>query len=214
MGKPFIDRTDIRYGRLTAKRFLGKPIGRTKPVWECVCDCGNITQVTASNLTTGHTTSCGCFFTEVTEKIHRQYEKEHASEYKIWRSVKQRTGHKPGKNHKWYSHIEMCPPWRNSFKVFLQDMGKRPSPTHSIERLDTAKGYEPGNCIWATPKEQANNRSSNVHIEHDQQVMTIAQWADSTALKQVTISARFRWGWCPCDAVTLPLNTRISNVTK
>lgn len=214
MGKPFIDRTGLRYGRLFVKSFLGKPAGKTKATWECVCDCGKTTTVTSSNLATGHTTSCGCFFKETTAKVHRFYDEEFSSEYKVWRAIKQRTGVNPGKNHKWYSQIEMAPTWKESFNVFLNDVGKRPSPKHSIERIDSLKGYEPGNCIWATAKEQANNRRSNVHIEHDSKRLTVAQWAEETSIKQATISARLRRGWHPSDAVTLPLNTRKNDVSK
>lgn len=214
MGKPFIDRTGTRFGRLIAKRFLGKPIGKTKPAWECECDCGNIVIVTSSNLATGHTTSCGCYHSEVTAAVKRQYAKEDAAEYQIWRNVKQRTGTKAGKNSRWYSGVEMCVSWRNSFDTFLKDMGKRPSTFHSIERLDTSKGYFPENCIWATPKEQANNRRTNVVIECSDEKHTISGWAERTSLKQATISARLRRGWRPAQAVSLPLNTRINNVAE
>ena len=204
MGKAFIDRTGHKYGLLTVTSFAGKPDGKTKSTWACLCDCGNAVQVTGSNLATGHTESCGCLL--IKEMYERRvYPKEVAEEYAIWRGIRQRTGAAPGKNAKWYSSVSMCPTWRQSFDAFLQDMGKRPSKLHSIERKDSLKGYEPGNCIWATAQEQANNRSTNHLLTFNGESMTLSQWSSRTGIKEHTIGARInRYGWTVEAALSTP----------
>jgi len=207
MGKPFIDRTGNKSGRLTVLRFLGKQPGKQKPYWECLCDCGNIVSVTGSNLATGHTNSCGCLFTETME-ARRIYEKGHAPEYAIWRGIKSRVGQLTGKNAKWYSHIGMAPEWSESFHAFFEDMGPRPTTEHSIERKNNSEGYFPHNCVWATPQDQANNRSTNRLLTHLNETMTAAQWARKLNIPGSTIRARIdKYGWSIEDALTYPPNT-------
>lgn len=213
MGKPFIDRTGFTYGNLTAQEYVGIPEGKTKPAWKCSCVCGSEVIVTSSNLSTGHTTSCGCTHKEIMRQ-RRIYPLELEAEYKIWRGIKQRTSKKAGKNTAWYSGIALSEEWENSFEQFFADLGPRPSPKHSIERLDVTKGYYKENCVWATAKTQANNRTSNVVLTLGDQTLTIAQWAAIVPLSQSTIAARIRRGWSDEDALTLPLNTRKSNGTE
>lgn len=81
--------------------------------------------------------------------------------------------------------ISVCDSWRSSFLNFYQDMGEKPSKNHSLDRIDNNGNYEPGNCRWATKVEQANNKSSNVLITHQDKTMSIAQWS-----REIGIPAR------------------------
>jgi hypothetical protein len=74
--------------------------------------------------------------------------------------------------------IRVCDRWRYSFENFLTDMGRRPTPNHSIDRFPDKKGnYEPSNCRWATRAEQNRNLNRNVWIEHDGKKMILEDWA-------------------------------------
>jgi hypothetical protein len=102
--------------------------------------------------------------------------------------------------------IVVCERWR-IFETFLADMGKRPSPRHTLDRIDGTKGYEPGNCRWATPQQQQLNLKNNVRIEFDGKSLTAGQWSRIVGLDEKTITSRYRQlGWTAEDALTLPLH--------
>ncbi len=99
--------------------------------------------------------------------------------------------------------IGVCDRWRD-FTLFLADMGERPSRAHSIDRVDGTRGYEPGNCRWATATEQANNRWNNRRITFRGETLTVAEWSRRTGLAQHLIGMRVRHGWPAELALTRP----------
>lgn len=131
--------------------------------WECRCECGSIRHLKASVLIRGNTKSCGCqksSMVATARTIHGQSPRgNQTSEYRIWRGIKSRCFNPKYFAYKWYGArgITMCERWANSFPAFYEDMGPRPKKL-SIDRINNDGNYEPGNCRWATSKEQAQNQ--------------------------------------------------------
>lgn len=123
------------------------------------CQCGNETSVLGSNLRKGSTVSCGCYVKELTSNRSKKHGMRGTPEYFAWSAMIRRC-HSPGaaafKNYGGRG-IFVCTEWRNSFSQFYSDVGPRPSPEHSLDRINVNKGYYPANCRWTTPNVQARN---------------------------------------------------------
>lgn len=100
--------------------------------------------------------------------------------------------------------ITVCERW-HSFQHFVEDMGERP-PGHSIERLDNNRGYEPDNCVWATPKEQSRNQITNRRLTLGDRCLTLTEWAECLGTSTTTIARRIDdYGWSEERALSTPV---------
>lgn len=101
--------------------------------------------------------------------------------------------------------ITVCPKWIASTDAFIRDVGLRPSPKHTLDRVDNDRGYEPGNVRWATRKTQQNNRRANFTVKHGDKVVTLTQLAESSGLNVYTLRNRLLHGEPPESAVSRPV---------
>jgi ribosomal protein S27E len=142
-----------RFNRLTAMRPERHP-SRRGTFWRCKCDCGNEPLVYAAHLRNGQAKGCGC----AKKGVNRTHGMSHSPEYRAWDNARSRCYREKDAKFPLYGSrgIRMCDRWRHSFENFLADMGRRPSPGHSLERKNSDGHYEPANCVWATATEQNN----------------------------------------------------------
>jgi hypothetical protein len=114
--------------------------------------------------------------------------------YRSWRAMKTWCLNKNHEHHEFYASVGMCDRWMD-FLPFLEDMGERPSPDHTLDRIDGSKGYSKENCRWATRKEQTHNRSSNVFLEWSGERLVLSEWARRIGVHKKVIMNRIKKGW-------------------
>lgn len=179
---------------------IGETVGyRVK--WICKCSCGNIKHVQQAHLIAGNSTKCRNCGTKL------EVPKRSIPEYAIWKSMRQRCNNGRGRDKIHYQDrgIKVCDRWNTSFENFLEDMGRRPEGRYSIDRIDVNGDYEPNNCRWADDKTQANNTTRNHFITHNNETLTVSQWADKIGIPYKTFRSRMDNGWDMDKIINTPI---------
>lgn len=170
-GHNFIDIAGHRFERYVVLELHSKT--RDGARWVCRCDCGEMRVVYGFSLRNGGTRSCGCRSIE-NSKTHGL---SGTPEHRAWKNMIQRCSNR--KHIMYYRYggrgIQVCDRWKD-FPSFYADMGKKPSPGHSLDRIDSDGHYCPENCRWATKHQQANNTSRNVYVTIEGRTATVSEW--------------------------------------
>jgi hypothetical protein len=159
--------------------------------WLCECACGTRKVIGHRALKSGMAASCGCLRKEVAAKrktVHGYACRGKKSRlYKVWTGMLARCQIKSASGYENYGGrgIGVCERW-HEFENFLADMGE-PASGMTIERNDNNGNYEPGNCRWATRKEQGKNKRNNRVIEHAGKSMTVTDWARHLGISLATL---------------------------
>jgi hypothetical protein len=205
-----IDRTGQRFGRLVVLRHDPEKWSRLI----CRCDCGAEVRVGRGNLTEGRTLSCGCLSREGSRARGRQRARhghtrmdtagrQASRTYSSWNAMLGRCTNPRHHAFARYGRLGVSERWR-SFEVFLADMGERP-PGTSLDRIDNERGYEPGNCRWATAQEQQRNRRGQRLLTWEGVTLCIAAWGERIKTSGRCIAERLRAGWSIERALTEPV---------
>lgn len=204
-GRPLIDLTGQRFGRLTVLRRSGStPAGNAR--WLCRCDCGIETCPSGATLRAGESMSCGCAAAEAVGNANRRHGMHNTPTYHSWRSMHKRCN---DPKRKWHhgKGITVCESWM-FFSNFLNDMGVRPLGT-TLDRWPNREGnYEPGNCRWATAKQQHRNKSNNRLVEFRSEQLCVGEWSERTGLSSAVILYRLKKGWPVERVLTAPINAK------
>lgn len=157
------------------------------------CTCGAEVSARASRVKNGYTRSCGCLSRDL--KPARRHGGHGSPTYRSWQAALRRCHNPDDKDFpRWGGKgIAVCPEWRAGFDAFLRDMGPRPTGT-TLDRIDPTQGYQPGNCRWATPLEQARNRSDLVVVDTPDGRMALVDYAARIGISKGAAHLRLKRG--------------------
>lgn len=155
-------------------------------------------------MTSGNTNSCGCLLRDAITS----HGGSDTPVYKVWHAMLERCRNPKGPEYRDYGGrgITVEPRW-NDFATFAGDMGQRPDGM-TLERFDVNGNYGPGNCRWATPLDQANNRRNNRRITIAGTTLTLAQWATRAGISKSGLRYRLDTGMSPETAISSAPNRR------
>lgn len=198
-----------KFSRWTSLEWVGRD-KYGKHLWRCSCECGEEKIVPERYLLDGQSRSCGCLFAEQLRERNDKSGTHRLTKtrlYKIWTGIKDRCCNPKSKDWGRYGGkgITVCERWNNSFLAFLDDMGARPTPKHTVDRIDPHGNYEPNNCRWATPLEQNRNRRNTPKAEKGGVLLSFSELSERLGGNRKLVTCRVRNGWSVEKAISTPL---------
>lgn len=213
--KPMKDIAGLVVGDVTALRFHHRRqhanSKATSIYWWCQCKCGKEFAALSQSLREGKTTSCGCkkgarISARVTVHGHCRSNAARIPEFGVWATMRSRCNNPNNKRYTdWGGRgITICERW-DYFPNFLEDMGLRPSPKHSIDRVDVNGNYCPENCRWATIAEQNDNRQNTIRLTHNGETMTMREWGIRLGVPAKVLRLRHYRKWPTARILETPV---------
>lgn len=153
------------------------------------------------------------------KEIRRQGSTKHgmygSTEYRAWNHMKDRCQNPSSRAFQYYGGrgITVCDKWRNSFQAFLDDVGFRPDPHFTLDRINNQGNYEPGNVRWTDKKTQGRNRRTNRHLVYRGETKTVAEWIEHLSLDEELVRSRLKYGWSVDRIFSLPAKPGIHMIT-
>lgn len=211
MPKAIIHEPGERFGAWTLIEMTPRIKGSHHVWWTCRCDCGTQRSVHGNTLRSGASKSCGCVSGEkcrIRRTTHGATSGgRRTPEFKIWIGVVERCRTPSHTSYKNYGGrgIRVSQEWSASFQTFLDDMGPKPSPKHSIERINNNGNYEKGNCCWILRSNQNANKRTTVFLTFNGETMPAGLWAKRLGMHKTTFFGRLYNGWSTERAITTPV---------
>lgn len=206
----FVNFTGKHFGLLLIVSYAGRNTSNASR-WRCRCACGGEVSKGSRYLLTAKTPNCGCLDRQLAKDRATTHGRSRTREFYIWSGMKARCTNinDDGYPHYGARGVRVCERWLRSFEAFLADMGQAPSKRHTLERIDNTGDYEPANCRWATPQEQARNRPGfNRLLTFLGQTKCLSEWAEEIGVFPKTLWMRLQAGYTVERALTQPLRVR------
>lgn len=197
-----IDVVGLKFGRLLVLGPAEHANGRRRV--QCQCDCGTVTVVEPRMLRKGRSKSCGCLQRDIMSAVSSGRTKHgltNTPEYDAWTRMKRRCYSPKDSKYRLYGGrgITVCERWLSSFEAFYEDMGDKPTPSHSLDRIDVDGNYEPSNCRWATPTVQGRNKQTHRLVWLNGKQMPLSQACETAGVNYRAALYRLNRGthWMP-----------------
>jgi hypothetical protein len=163
--------------------------------WLCKCLCGNVSEYLATRIRNNRVSQCRQCATKVSAEKAKTHGMRNSKEYRAWSAMKSRCREGSKDFHRYGGKgIFVYSKWIDNFELFFQHIGKCPSSSHSIDRIDNSKGYEPNNVRWATKSEQQRNKNNSVYVSDGKNVLHLNEVAKSLEISRGSAALRLKRG--------------------